>query len=306
MHYTNAMTREKEPVVGLALGSGSARGWTHIGVIQALEEMGVRAQVVAGTSIGALVGAVYVSGQLEDFADWVRHLTLRDVINLMDLRFSGGMVKGEKLFGFFQEDYRNPAIEELEQRFVSVATEMQTGRESWLTRGPILPAARASCAIPGLFAPVKFDGRWMLDGGLVNPVPVSAARALGADVVIAVNLNVQIRPRRSDRGSGRIEKGAEDSSLWGKVQAYLSSDGDEDPGLFDAITASINIMQDRITRSRMAGDPAEITLSPRLSNFALMDFHRAEEAIEEGRRLVREHAEEIRAWVGEPASQSPD
>lgn len=306
MHYTGGMTRKTEPTVGLALGSGSARGWTHIGVIRALEEMGVCPQIVAGTSIGALVGAVYVSDQLEEFAEWVQRLTLRDVINLVDLRFSGGVVKGEKLFGFFRDGYRNPDIEELEQRYVSVATEMQTGRESWLTKGPILPAARASCAIPGLFSPVQFDGRWMLDGGLVNPVPVSAARALGADVVIAVNLNAQLRPRRPDRGPGKIEKGAEDSSLWGKVQAYLSSDGDEDPGLFDAITASINIMQDRITRSRMAGDPPEITLSPRLSNFALMDFHRADEAIAEGERLVTEHAAEIRGWLGRSGSQAAD
>jgi NTE family protein len=296
--------KKTEPVVGLALGSGSARGWTHIGVIQALENLGVRPQVVAGTSIGALVGAVYVSGQLSEFADWVRRLSLRDVIHLMDLRFSGGVVKGEKLFGFFQEDYRNPAIEELEQRFVSVATEMRTGRESWLTRGPILPAARASCAIPGLFSPVKFDDRWMLDGGLVNPVPVSAARALGADVVIAVNLNAQVTTRLS-LDARRWEKGEaeNDSSLWGKVQAYLSSGSDGEPGLFDAISASINIMQDRITRSRMAGDPPEITLSPRLSNFALMDFHRADEAIDEGERLVTEHAAEIRAWLGRSVPQ---
>lgn len=303
------MTRKTEPVVGLALGSGSARGWTHIGVIQALEEMGVRPRVVAGTSIGALVGAVYVSGQLQEFADWVRRLSLRDVINLVDLRFSGGVVKGEKLFSFFQEGYRNPAIEKLEQRYVSVATEMHTGRESWLTKGPILPAARASCAIPGLFSPVKFNDRWMLDGGLVNPVPVSAARALGADVVIAVNLNAQVSTRLSPDGR-RWEKGeAEgDSSLWGKMQAYLSSgdDDDDEPGLFDAVTASINIMQDRITRSRMAGDPPEITLSPRLPNFALMDFHRADEAIAEGRRLVTEHAGEIRSWVGKPGAQPAD
>src|SRR5882672_1482367 len=137
--------RENKPVVGLALGSGSARGWSHIGVILGLEELGVRPQVVAGTSIGALVGAVYVSGQLNEFAEWVQKLTVRDVVALMDFTFSGGFVKGEKLFGFFHEHHKNPNIEDLEQRYVSVATEMQSGREVWISRGPVLAAARASC-----------------------------------------------------------------------------------------------------------------------------------------------------------------
>ena len=179
--------------MGLARwSSGSARGWSHIGVIQELEKMGIRPQVIAGTSIGALVGAVYVSGQLQDFTDWVTKLTGRDVVRLMDFTFSGGFVRGEKLFGFFHEHHKNPNIEDLAQRYASVATEMQTGREIWITRGPVLAAARASCAVPGLFSPVKHEERWMLDGGLVNPVPVSTARALGADVVIAVNLNAQL------------------------------------------------------------------------------------------------------------------
>lgn len=295
------MTADRKPTVGIALGSGSARGWSHIGVIQGLEAMGVRPDIVTGTSIGALVGAVYVSGQLSEFADWVKKLGVRDVINLMDFGFSGGMVKGEKLFGFFQEDYRNPEIEDLPQRYASVATEMRTGRESWLTTGPILPAARASCAMPGLFSPVKFGDHWMLDGGLVNPVPVSTARALGADVVIAVNLNAKlVGPRLSAPGlHGHPESNADDSGFWRRILTRLSS-GEDEPSLFDVITASVNIMQDRITRSRMAGDPAEIALAPALPDLAFLDFHRAEEAIAEGRDVVERHAEDILAWIGEP------
>lgn len=298
------MAESASPVIGLALGSGSARGWAHIGIIQALEEMGMRPSVVAGTSIGALVGAVYVSGQLDDFAAWVRKLTPRDVFNLMDIKFAGGVVKGEKLFGFFQDGYRNPNIEDLEQRYASVATEMKSGRERWFTRGPILPAARASCAIPGVFSPVKIEGRWMLDGGLVNPVPVSTARALGADVVIAVNLNAQlVRAHLSRASREQARRQAEsrgDSGFLERALAYFSSsqDSDDDPGLFDVIANSVNIMQDRVTRSRMAGDPPEITLNPLLPDFAFMDFHRADEAIAEGRRLIEQHAENIHAWVG--------
>lgn len=295
------MAEEDTPVVGLALGSGSARGWAHIGIIQALESLGVRPGVVAGTSIGALVGAVYVSGQLDAFSEWVRKLTPRDVFGLMDIKFSGGVVKGERLFGFLGEGYRNPNIEDLEQRYVSVATEMKSGRERWFTRGPILPAARASCAIPGVFSPVQVDGRWMLDGGLVNPVPVSAARALGADVVLAVNLNTQLVGAHLSRASQeQVRKDAEnDAGFWQRVLDYFSGgDDDGDPGLFDVVAKSINIMQDRLTRSRMAGDPAEITLNPLLSDFAFMDFHRAGEAIDEGRRLVEQQADTILAWVG--------
>jgi NTE family protein len=321
-------THQGQAVVGLALGSGSARGWSHIGVIQELEAMGIRPQVVAGTSIGALVGAVYVAGQLDDLAEWVRKLTVRDVVGLMDFTFSGGVVRGEKLFGSFNERHANPNIEDLEQRYVSVCTEMKTGREIWITRGPVLTAARASCALPGVFSPVKHEDRWMLDGGLVNPVPVSAARALGADVVIAVNLNAQLVGAHLSRASRQLvekqvdaEAAAEEAAasteqalsaaapdakgrtrqsrgFWQRVIGYFESSDPEHPGLFDVVASSINIMQDRITRSRMAGDPPEVTLIPLLEDYALMDFHRADQAIEEGRELVRRHEAELRAWTG--------
>ncbi len=295
------------PVIGLALGSGSARGWSHIGVIQELEAMGIRPQVVAGTSIGALVGAVYVSGQLKDFSDWLVKLTVRDVVKLMDFTLSGGIVKGERLFGYFGEHHPNPDIQGVPQRYVSVATEMKTGREIWITEGPVLQAARASCAIPGVFTPVKHGGRWMLDGGLVNPVPVSAARALGADVVIAVNLNAQlVGLHLSAAGREEAEREADaemqeetpkTKGFWHRVIGYLESGDPEKPGFFDVVASSVNIMQDRLTRSRMAGDPPELTLLPRLEDFALMDFHRAGEAIAEGRRTVQQNEAEIRAWA---------
>jgi NTE family protein len=304
-------TEQGKPVVGVALGSGSARGWSHIGVIMELEAMGVRPQVVAGTSIGALVGAVYVSGQLQDFADWVTKLSVRDVVRLMDFTFSGGFVKGERLFGYFAEHHPNPNIEALEQRFVSVATEMKTGREIWVTKGPVLDAARASCALPGLFTPVKLNDQWMLDGGLVNPVPVSAARALGADVVIAINLNAQLVGQHlSAAGKQEAEREVTEADLrgdsqmvknnkgfWHKMIGYLESGDPDKPGFFDVVASSVNIMQDRLTRSRMAGDPPELTLLPRLEDFAMMDFHRAAQAIGEGRRVVQQHEAEIRAWA---------
>jgi NTE family protein len=291
-------TDRAKPVVGLALGSGSARGWSHIGVIQELEAMGIHPGVIAGTSIGALVGAVYVSGQLQDFTDWVTKLSVRDVVRLMDFTFSGGFVKGERLFGYFNEHHPNPNIEDLQQRYVSVSTEMNTGREIWVTQGPVLP--------------VKLNERWMLDGGLVNPVPVSAARALGADVVIAVNLNAQLvglhlsaagrqeAELAADEESALAPDAAKTKGFWHRVIGYLESGDPERPGFFDVVASSVNIMQDRLTRSRMAGDPPELTLLPRLEDFALMDFHRAAEAIAEGRRVVQQHEADIRAWAQVP------
>lgn len=297
----------RPPVIGLALGSGSARGWAHIGIIQELEKLGIHPQVVAGTSMGALIGAVYVSDQLDSFADWVQTLTMRDVFGLLDITFSGGVMKGEKLFSLFRENHRDPDIESLEKKFVSVATEMKSGREIWIRHGSALTAARASCALPGLFSPVQINDRWMLDGGLVNPVPVSACRALGADVVIAVNLNAQLVGTHMPRHSrAEFEKEAslsngDVSGLWHKFANYFVSDDDDnaEPGMLDVMSASINIMQDRITRSRMAGDPAEISLLPQLEGFALMDFHRAKEAIEEGRNAVRRRQNELLAWVAQ-------
>lgn len=291
------------PIVGLALGSGSARGWAHIGVILELEAMGIHPHVVAGTSVGALVGAIYVSGEIEQLAEWVQTLSVREVVRLLDLTFTGGVMRGEKLFGHFEQHHSNADIQKLKKRFASVATEMHTGREIWITQGPALSAARASCALPGVFAPVMHDGRWMLDGGLVNPVPVSVCRALGAEVVIAVNLNAQLVGSHFSR-AGLDEAAAVDKaelpaerSFWHKVAGYLSSGDRDSPGFFDVLAASVNILQDRLTRSRMAGDPSEVTLVPHLEDFALMDFHRAKEAIEAGREAVRAQAPLIRAWT---------
>lgn len=289
--------------VGLALGSGSARGWAHIGVLQELKAMGIRPDIVAGTSIGALVGAVYASNQIDEFADWVQGLSFRDVLGFLDIGFTGGMVKGEKLFSFFSEQQQNPRIEDLEIAFATVATDMQLGREVWIREGEVLTAARASSALPGLFPPVHYKGQWLLDGGLVNPVPVSVCRALGADVVIAVNLNGQLVGRHFNPADTKaIPRNTEEGeSIWGKMKDYFGIDSEgksaPTPGLFDVIGASVNIMQDRITRSRMAGDPADINLIPMLEDYAIMDFHRAEEAIAEGRRLVRQAEESIRWFV---------
>ncbi|MEP1446891.1 MAG: patatin-like phospholipase family protein [Paraglaciecola sp.] len=182
--------------IGLALGSGAARGWAHIGVIQALEEMGIQIDIVSGCSIGSYVGAAYASGKLPELAQWVTSLTEWQVIALMGVGFhKGGLVSGLKVFKALQDDFSYDNFEQLNKPFAAVATDLYSGREVNFTSGSVVEAVKASCAIPGLFPPLLYNNRWLVDGGVVNPVPVNMCRMLGADIVIAVNLSADFRPQ---------------------------------------------------------------------------------------------------------------
>ncbi len=289
------------PKIGIALGSGSARGWSHIGVIRELLEIGIKPDMVCGTSIGALVGGAYASGNLDMLEQWVRDMDRMDVARYLDItRLSrGGAIKGERLFDYLRRELGNPSVEDLEIPYAAVATKLASGQEEWLRDGSLLEAIRASISLPGLFTPVQMNGDWMIDGGLVNPVPVSLCRAMGADIVIAVNLNGALLGRQvvTDEEVTEpihleslppLERFAEE--LKQRANTFMSEwfDSEDDkPGLFDVLSASINIMQDRITRSRMAGDYPDVMLAPRLSQIGLMEYHRADEAIKEGRATVR-------------------
>lgn len=248
--------RLHSPRLGIALGSGAARGWAHIGILRALEQVGIVPDVVSGTSIGALVGAAYASGRLDSLADWVTGIDWWEIIRYMDLRLGG--VEGERLMQAFRERVEDAPIETLPKPFGAVATDLHTGHEVWFQNGSLLEAVRASIALPGLFSPVRYQGRWLVDGGLVDPLPVSLCRALGADRVIAVNLNGDIVGRHF---SGRAQRRNAPSPLLARLsagwQAILgnhasaanlspemeSSDGDEPPGLFDVMAGSINIYE---------------------------------------------------------------
>ncbi len=284
------------PRIGIALGSGSSRGWAHIGILQALEEMGVRPHVVTGCSIGSIVAAAYAGGRLDSLEGWVRSLRKRDVAGFFDIGWRlNGIIDSRRLRSFLEE-YVAPEsarIEALALTYGSVATDLVNGREVWFTEGSVLDSIMASIALPGLFVPVRRDQRWLVDGGLVNPVPVSLCHALGAELVIAVNLNGDIVGRHLGRArGGSAEEGSALESLLETLRDYSSNlfpeshRGESPPGLFDIIASSINITQDRITRSRMAGDPPDVLLTPRLAHIGLLEFHRAAEAIEEGRKCV--------------------
>lgn len=288
------MSAPRKPRVGLALGSGSARGWAHVGVIRALEQAGIRPDIVCGTSVGALVGAAYAAGELDRFEQWLLGMRVTDVVGFMDVSLSGGMLKGERLMEFFRRSFVDRPIEELAIPFAAVGTALHTGAEVWLREGSTVEAVRASIALPALFTPVLRDGMMLVDGGLVNPVPVSLARAMGAEIVIAVDLSSDILGRHLTEDTQAEE--APDSTIgeWihmlqENLGGLISSDSPDAPNLpsmLDVIGSSINIMQVRITRSRMAGDPPDVIVSPRLAHLGLFDFHRAKEAIDEGKRAV--------------------
>lgn len=296
----------RRPRIGLALGSGAARGWAHFGVLRALLAAGVVPEVVCGTSAGAIVGAAYAAGELDDFEDWVRGMDRRTVMSYMDFNLAGGMLKGERLVAEMRERFQDRAIEALALPFATVATALHSGDEVWLRSGPVADAVRASFALPGLFTPVWHTGRLLVDGGLVNPVPVSLARALGAEVVIAVDLNhdklarswraPEPAPPAPPRSAWvqSLQHGLE--TLWpGGGNASDAGEGKDAvaqppplPSMLSVVSDSIQVMQVRITRSRMAGDPAEVVIAPRLAHLGLLDFHRAAEAIEAGQAATQE------------------
>lgn len=287
------MTAPHRPRVGLALGSGSARGWAHIGVIRALEKAGVRPDIVCGTSIGALVGAAYAAGELDRLESWALEFRMGDVLGFIDLTLSGGAVKGARLMEFIRRGWTDRPIEALGVPFAAVATSLHTGAEVWLRSGSTLDAVRASIAVPGLFAPVRWEGSLLVDGGLVNPVPVSLARAMGAEVVIAVDLASDILGRRFRAASAPKAPAGAAPNWMRQLQENISAlapkkspDETAMPSMLDVLTTCMDIVEVRIARSRMAGEPPEVVVAPRLARLRLLDFHRAKEAIEEGRRAV--------------------
>lgn len=302
-------TRANNVKVGLALGSGSARGWSHIGVLRALHDLGITPTIVTGSSTGSLVAAAHASNQLDALETWARSLTKIDVWRLLDATFTGGgVMRGNRLMRTVGEHLEDRAIETMSRRFGAVAVDLDGGKEVWIQTGSMLDAVRASSGLPGLFTPTRHEGRWLVDGGVVNPVPVSLCRALGADYVIAVNLNRTVgksdAPRpSSDMGmdqqdSETSNEGTELFARWsGLLENFVSSmrtvRQPSEPGMIEVIYTTINIMQDQISRSRMTGDPPDLIVAPRLGDFHLMDFHRAAEAIELGRAAVERVASEL-------------
>lgn len=309
------------PPLGLALGGGVARGWAHIGAIRALLEAGIRPDIIAGTSIGAVVGGAYLSGKLDVLEDWARKLNRRRMMSYMDVRWGGaGFMRGERLARVLNHYMGDVRIEELDRKFIAVACDLRTGYEVWLQKGPIVPAIRASYALPGAFEPIKIDNRHMIDGALVNPVPVSACRALGAHMVIAVSLNGDaFGPIGTSHELGFDENpldAATDTD--GSIDPFeLASQslnklrpdrlllksmmGEHKPGagpkIGSVMMGTLNIVMDRISRSRLAGDPPDVFIAPRIGHIGMLEFTKADELIERGYRAMQHEIPLIKSVI---------
>jgi len=292
--------------IGLALGGGAARGWAHIGVLRALNEAGIKPDIIAGTSIGAVVGACDATGHLDELEAFARELTRRRVLGYLDINLSGtGLITGHRLGERLHKHLGDTRIEDLSRRFTAVATELGTGHEVWLSRGSLVDAVRASYALPGIFRPVKVDGRWLFDGALVNPIPISVCRALGARYVIAVNLNIDISNRGTISNINPMPvsdlemeqtppvKGSNGVAVRRLLQRQILGKGDDVPGISTVMVDAFNIVQDRIARSRLAGDPPDAMISPRLHGIGLFDFHRAEDLIARGAAAAKREIEDL-------------
>lgn len=290
------------PRIGLALGSGVARGWAHIGVLRALKRYGIDPDIICGSSVGALVGGVHLAGKLDTLEAWARSLTRMKIVGYLDLRLrqGGGLIGGERLVAEMRRHLGDQRIEELPVPYAAVATDLVTGHEVWLQDGDLVDAMRASISLPGVFPPMAVDGRWMVDGALVNPVPVSACRALGAQMVIAVNLASDILGKARKPGSTvataagfdllkLLEERAPEAQAptgIGALTRRIFRRDYEGPSLFGVMVSSLGIVTDRITRSRLAGEPPDVHITPRLGHIGLTEFDRADDCIREGEAAV--------------------
>lgn len=304
----NAAGGAVRPKIGLALGGGVARGWAHIGAVRALKRYGIEPDVVCGASVGALVGGVMLAGKLDALEEWVRSLNRLRIVGYLDLRIrSGGLIGGERLVAEMRKHLGDALIEDLPAPFAAVSTDLITGHEVWLRNGSLTEALRASFSLPGVFPPVERDGRMLIDGALVNPVPVSVCRALGAQLVIAVNLSADLIGKARKPGAvaptaagfdllKTVEEGAPFMRAFSPVGALarrIFRREDEGPSLFGVMVASLSIVMDRVTRSRLAGDPPDVHVTPRLGDVGLLEFDRAQHCIAEGEAAVERALPEL-------------
>jgi NTE family protein len=281
-----------ERSIALALGGGAARGWAHIGVLRALDEAGIKVNMIAGTSIGALVGGCYLAGHLNELEDFARSLNRRRMFALMDWRLRGnGLLGGNRLHDQMMRYLNGIKIEDLSAPFVAVAAEIRTGHEVLITKGGLINAMRASYALPGVFEPVTSNGRVLVDGALVNPVPVSVCRNHERRGVVAINLNYDMFGRASV--ISHSAETPEHSATATKPASKLETTEGQRLGITGVMLEAFNIIQDRIARSRLAGDPPDVSVHPKLSHIGLTEFHRAGEAIEIGYQAMMARVSEL-------------
>lgn len=296
----------RSPSIGLALGSGMARGFAHIGVIRALKRNNIHPDIIAGTSIGALVGACYAADKMDELESWALSLSRTKVFSYLDFRLrSAGLIGGKKLEKLLRKNFGDMAIADLPYPYIAIAADIATSHEVWIRQGNIVDAMRASFALPGIFPPVELNHRHLIDGALVNPVPVSVCQSLGVRMTIAVDLNADLIGKAAKPGKNyQTITGfdlMEDKSITSRwsikntIAERLFGRETHGPSLFGVMVSALNIVQDRLTRSRLAGDPPDVHIKPRIGHVGLLEFERAEDMIKEGELAVEQALPEIKA-----------
>lgn len=288
----------KSASIALALGGGAARGWSHIGVLRALDEAGIHVSMIAGTSIGALVGGCYLAGKLDALEEFARSLTRRRILSLLDLNLGGsGLFGGMRLTSRMQEHLEGVTFDDLSKPFVCVAAEIRTGHEVWVSNGSLITAMRASYALPGVFEPVVCNGRVLVDGALVNPVPVSVCRAYEQPLVVAVNLHYDLFGRAAVIKHSADLPQREEKVADGSPTPLIVDKGpnrrEARLGITGVMVEAFNIIQDRISRARLAGDPPDLSIQPKLGHIGLTEFYRADEAIRIGYETTKAQLPDI-------------
>jgi NTE family protein len=294
--------------VGLALGSGAARGLAHLGVIEALRESGIHIDYLAGTSIGALVGAFLATNQINNLKEIALGLNWKEIIGFFDIVFPrAGLIDGKKISKWLKNYIFPQKIEELAIPFATVATDIISGKEVILDKGDVITAIRASISVPGIFTPIRINKYLLVDGGLINPVPVRVIRDIGAEIIIAINLSGHFFPkidRSKERKGFHIEKDMyyrevnlkkfkkEINNLGGWVSKEPL------PNIFEIILSSIYVVEQQITRYRLALDKPEVVIEPKVGGIGFLDFHRAPEMIKEGYQVTKKKIEEIKRLSG--------
>lgn len=288
-------TPEHPKGIGLALGGGMARGFAHIGVLNVLNRHGIQPSLIAGTSIGAVVGAAYLAGKLRDLEDWALSLDRMRILSYLDFRVrSAGMIGGNRLKRILEHNFKDIQIEDLPSPYMAIAADLITGHEVWLRKGSLIEAMTASFALPGVFPPVERNHRLLVDGALVNPVPVAPVQAMGARMTIGVDLNADIIGKAAKPGQGyQTVAGFDlfnDADVPPEAQQRFASTiarkvfgrQEHAPSMFGVMVSALNIIQDRLTRSRLAGDPPDIHIKPKIGDIGLLEFEKAEELIARG------------------------
>ena len=293
--------------IGLALGGGLARGFAHIGVLKTLNKNGIYPGIVAGTSIGALVGGAYLTGKLDELEEWALSLNRFKIFSLLDLKVrSPGLIGGDRLEKIMESHLSDIKIEDLPHPFIAIASDLITGHEVWLRDGSLSQAIQASYALPGVFPPVERNHRHLVDGALVNPVPVSVCQAFGSRLTIAIDLHGDligktVKPGQKYQTVAGFDM-FDDKDVPKEEQKMFKASGfarrlfrrdKEKPSLFGVMVSSLGIIQDRLTRSRLAGDPPDVHIKPSIGHIGLLEFERAEELIQLGVEAAEKALPEI-------------